>query len=262
MSSFSNQTITCMKTYAKFSFISFVLLSIIIVMSSHTSNRKKIPEICHSCKTDSFLGVPLDTFMKDVGRYRGTHVEDAGIGMARSTNKHEKDMSRACTYSLDTLKKFICLLETYAAKSKIRSKDLAIRFYYGVYPREMRIARQDYGSLHTLFMVPAVYNPKTEVYEDFDAKASAQKRYQGKGNGKMEYQFKSGYYTLREMVAQGISDPIFILDASAILPPRGEVRGLAPPPAFVMNQGQLCPPNCPDDSFLSKIDQKYGRTSY
>jgi hypothetical protein len=225
---------------------------------------------CVDCEKDNFLEVPLDHFMENVARYNGTHVKDTEPEMRRITR--QKLASRTCTYSIDTLKKFICILEKYAGKHGIVSKDLAIKFFYGVYDQKQKVNGEFYGSQHTLYMVPAVYDNSQGVYHEFSAKPLTT----GVDSGYKPQDTSRSYLTLRDIAPLAMENPsvkVFMLDATSFdAPTRQAIRSTtssasaATPgitPTYVWNQGLLCPNNCPVEyTIMNYIDDHYGRLNY
>lgn len=205
---------------------------------------------CFDCSSDAFYGLQLDDCMIDIARYRKTHWnainDNPYMQTALGKNKPMKD-ARACWYSLDTLKKFICLIENYSLKNRYSytSKDLGIRFYYAVYPDPLE-GNPEYKSHHTLFMVPTL----NEV--DFDPR----------------YSFLHGAdpknQPLDSIILNDPSEQPLILDWTTSNNFQTGFTG-----TMAKNQGNLCPPTClllPCDNggnrTLNFIDCRYPDESF
>lgn len=261
--------------------------------SNTLQQRPRETTICPTCVKDSFKGVNLDALVRNVARYRGTHLKLVEANMEKWT-LDQKRAARTCTYTLDTLKKFICLIETYSKQASINPKDLAIRFAYGVYPKDEKVYNEKYGSLHTLFMIPAKYDSVKNVFVEFDPKATAEKDpVYVKNLRRLDFKpVYQDFYALADLAPLASRDPsirFFALDATSMAPPTptsttrstfSNVRSStsnaqssgangqssAPtstqsaqlrPVEYVWNQGMLCPPNCPDIDFLGTVDSLY-----
>lgn len=195
---------------------------------------------------DNFKLVPVADFIQDVARYNGTHVKEVATGLRSSTNA--MNPSRACVYTLDTLRKFMDFIEYYSDQSKVKGR-LGIRFFYGVYPMSQSIHGQEYGSLHTLFMVPVFYDSAAQVFIEFDPKSSADSTFANDG---IPYPYR--IQDIANLRKPGAS--VFMLDASAVVFNYPIVRFVSDD-IIALNQGQLCPPNCPTNSLLEYVDSKY-----
>jgi hypothetical protein len=85
--------------------------------------------------------------------------------------------SRFITFPLDTLKKFIWIIENMLDDAgplndngdSIRTCDLGIKFYYSTYEGLQPTDRikQTYKGRHTLLLVPAYLNTSSDIYTDF-----------------------------------------------------------------------------------------------
>ncbi|MEO5599944.1 MAG: hypothetical protein ABIR06_03355 [Cyclobacteriaceae bacterium] len=204
-----------------------------------------------------YVEVPIKEFFSDVARYREQHVEKLPRLSAESRNEKH---SRMFTYSVNTLEAFFVKVKSLAATAEIPSEEIAIRFYYGVYPLGTKIAAQNYSSLHTLFMVPNYWSQKDKRYRDFDVQELADYLVDNKGYGnyqKDKEEVIKNYY-LENMYQRDKTSTAYILDASAFqwagTPETASFLPsflVAPP---VINQGQLCPPNCQAYNLLTYID--------
>ncbi|HEY0744828.1 MAG TPA: hypothetical protein VGD40_25350 [Chryseosolibacter sp.] len=253
-----------MKTLLK----SFLLIAIgalasfsFITYQTRPANRDV--RICHDCTSEAFRRVSLKQLMYDIARYKGTHVKQITPEMAAHT--YQESAARSCTYSLDTLKKFICLIETYSKKANIKPQELAIRFFYGVYPKKEIVNDEKYGSLHTLFMIPAVFEPSTGTYVEFDPQMTAEPKKDFLARlSKTQFKSSFPFYALRDLAPYALLDDaidVLVLDSRAIPKKSKYLRRSSAPESgsfsvaqYSWNQGMLCPPNCPTTDFLSTVD--------
>ena len=215
---------------------------------------------CYTCKQDEFYGLTVDEFMEGVARYKNTHAKLVNADPYMQSNKLEA--SRSCWYSIDTLKKFICLIEQYSKKVDVKPEDLGIRFYYAVYPSTGPVLNgSNYKSLHTLFMVPTVTGADS-IPVDFDPRYSAGVREGGKDatqdSGKQDSKQstdnpKYRYYTITQ------------LDKNVkLLMLESETAASATTTGMAKNQGQLCPPTCNGSSSntLQQADASHPAVGY
>jgi hypothetical protein len=235
-----------------FTFICGCLLTTLVLtgFTSYQDSAKRDTKICHDCKRNDFLNIPLKDYFDDIARYNGTHVEDVRREM-RQANGRDIEPSRVCMYTLDTLKKFICFIETYAAQAKIPTKRLGINFHYAVYPQRKVIAGKKVGNLHTLYLTSTYYDPKLDSIKDIDLRATA--RYatvpafkDSLDNAKVEFPV-----SLKSLFKRFPNQKAFMMGASAFQSASSSAENSVlsePPPsdpmAIRVNQGQLCPPAC------------------
>jgi hypothetical protein len=227
--------------------LNFILIGIIAVMASSMSPRFTAGSVsfktCVDCTTDSFYGLTLSEFMKGVARYRKTHWDliNSDPYMLSVQSGGLKD-ARACWYSIDTLKKFICLIEKYSSGLGLTSDKLGIRFYYATYPYK-GTWNQSYLSHHTLFMVPTYRDDSTKYKDNIDF------------DPRFDVQAKKGVLPMSQIGSKNGSVQILVLD--------GGTANSTPPRTATKNQGQLCPPTCPTSSSITTnnmmqyIDQTY-----
>ncbi|HEY9047419.1 MAG TPA: hypothetical protein VIN08_16045 [Ohtaekwangia sp.] len=204
-----------------------------------------VVENCYNCKQDKFYGLTVQEFMEGVARYEHTHA--ALVNADPYMRANHLEASRSCWYSIDTLKKFICLIEEYSKQVKVKPEQLGIRFYYAVYPSNgPKHGSQNYRSLHTLFMVPTVQQPGDSVPVDFDPRYSVQRlgntdvKVNEDSNAKEQKDpYKKGqdqkltYILLNDMPKD---KQLFMLEFSS--------ANAAATSGMVKNQGMLCPPTC------------------
>lgn len=202
-----------------------------IVFEKFVAKQNAENQICMNFSAEPFSGSNLDSVRSDLSRYIGTH--ELAVEAQMRLNGINKRASRSCTFPLDTIKKFIYYLEKHASKHNVRSTDLAIGFHYGVYPKKMITPNgQDYGSLHTLFLIPAKYDPVTQNYFNYDPI----------NNKDLSY-----YYDVKAWNA-------IILRIYESITSRAIMVSPSTPPIqepMAKNQGGLCPPRCPSTSITS-----------
>lgn len=203
-----------------------------------------------------FVEVPIKDFFMDVARYKTTHAD-----VIEGTMEPRRKPSRMFIYSIDVLEDFFDVIRKSGKKAKIKSENLAIRFYYGIYPRGTKIAGEDYSGLHTLFMVPNHWSEQDSSFRDFEITKLAE-FVKSNGYGKKNKQDVIAEFYLENIHKRDSSAGAFILDASAVRytgPFPVKTASVFPMPAAprVINQGQLCPPNCPLTSLLTYIDDTF-----
>jgi len=190
----------------------------------------------YNCTNDQFYGLTKSEF--DSGRHKYKTDRWDLINSSGKLRPNTQD-ALSCWYSLDTLKKFICLIERYSADLKISSDHLGIRFHYAVYPDEgpLRNGRhyEPYAKLHTLFMTPTYKLNEKDIPSDFDPRYT---------------DFPNTVRPPRDTV------PILKYFSFSQLSPAAKPLMLGSPYKILysstangmeQNQGQLCPPTCPLD---------------
>lgn len=258
-----------MQTSLKRGLILIVSVSALALFASYVTNENRSTRICHDCVKDEFKRVSLHDLIDDVARYRGTHMKDITADMRAHT--YQKEPSRSCTYTFDTLKKFMCLVETYSKMAGIEPKDLAIRFVYGVYPKKEPLYGEQYGSLHTLFMIPAVFQPSTGAFVEFDPELTAHRpKYLEDKLKARQMKLSYPFYALSDLAPLAMQDTsvrVMVLDATSFhKPSRYATRSgsaassssaLLTTTSYTWNQGMLCPPNCPAPNLVLSADNFY-----
>jgi hypothetical protein len=196
-------------------------------------------------------------FQRGLARYRMLQLSAGNDKLRTVTNAGFED-SRSCWYSIDTLKKFMCLIERYARMDPgfdPATSDLGIRFYYATYPDTEqqpmllktgptvppKLINVSVGLHHTLFMVPTHHDKETDL--DLDV-------------------FQPMTVRGSEIVA-----PSKNINPATLYHPEWEALKSAATPLLIMgqtisspsskNQGSLCPPGCVTDAAttLSMVDQ-------
>ncbi len=204
-------------------------------------NKDPLYSSCYNCVTDDIHGETAAEFADVVARYNTTHASvynEYAKGLLSATSigapsKIElptfKD-AQSCWYSVDTLKKFICLMEKYAAKSNIKTSDLGVRFYYGNYPdnytRDITLSKH-----HTLFLTATTNLGGSNI--DFDPRITA-----AKGQSRKEITTIASLINPQESNFK--TRELFILAGKQS-----------------MNQGDLCPPGTGCTNTLSAVDNTY-----
>jgi hypothetical protein len=259
-------------------------LLLVLLLSSTTREKTDLenkteprsPEL--TVAASGFHLVPIDTFYKNVARYRSMHVKavrplmpgatqtDGRPAMGPDGLQKKKEPSRMFIYTIDWLEKFIVMVRSEAITGGIDPEWMAIRFYYAVYPEGKKIGGHDYGKLHTLYMIPNYWNADQGRYMDLDLigavneiqKAEEQDK---ELSGKERQDIIKKYFLENIPKAARGKIRVFMLDASTVAWKGREpspVGSLFLPEPPVINQGQLCPPNCPTTSLLDVIDAEYG----
>lgn len=242
----------------------FLLLSASMEKNESRSDNLPLAEAgAYFAPNTGYKEVPIKEFFNDVARYNRKHALIVAPTMpAEALND---SASRMFLYSVNVLEKFFADIKKHAVNANIKSEDLAIRFYYGVYPLGQKVARQNYSSLHTLFMVPNYWSEQEKRFRDFDIRKLAARITKDGGYGiyaKNREELINQYY-LENMYQNDKKATAFMLDASAFewtspdAPQKASFfPALSPVLPPVINQGQLCPPNCPLNSLLDYIDSK------
>jgi len=207
-----------------------------------------------------FRLVPIDSLYRDIARYRGQHIKDLEPKMQERARNKDKEMSRMFLYSVHTLDRFLDVIKSLGES---QSGKLAIRFYYGVYPEKMSLHGEDYGALHTLIMMPNYWSQKYERYMDIDL-LGLKKYLEDKHLGTFDENVAELFYIESMYKQHGTKyHPVLMLEASAIESDNSKKRinkaGFfsVPEDAPAINEGQLCPPNCPKKSLLDAVDLAY-----
>jgi hypothetical protein len=220
-------------------FICLNLLLLTMVLS--TSCRHEPSPDCYQCANDAFTGLSGTDFENGVQRYKTLRSDLIDATVLRNI----KPDARSCWYSIDTLKKFICLMETYSKQVNISPDSLGIRFYYAVYPDSL-LENPIYSRLHTLFLVSTLKQNNANV--DFDPRylVSVAAR-----NPRVP--IDTGFINSGLISNLAGRDPgyhLFELDyikgSNSTQDAAGGLTS-ATPSVMSRNQGQLCPnyPNCP-----------------
>jgi hypothetical protein len=230
-----------------------ILLTVTIFMYSCIKriNGSQLPvsyNSCYNCGTDTFAGITYGEFRYGIARYKTTHYDLVNQDTyMKSINDSD---ARSCWYSLNTLKRFICLIEKYTSKlvANPDSLDLGIRFYYSVYPDSIQPGIDSFNivnkSHHTLFLVPTYYDSANSANIDFDPRDSI---------SPLNFSFVNADNFVGFILA---GQPIRALISS-------NSNGNSSTGA-TQNQGQLCPPTCPTTvgNTLALIDNSLSNIGY
>jgi len=234
--------------------LNIVLIAVVLLLSFKPSGDKTKTvsnsafNSCYDCTDDKFYGETVSDVVQNVARYKGTHwkkiinASDWGWanGQPMSLTKPKIKIldSRACWFPLDTLKKFICLIEKYSSENKqqkFSSSELGIRFYYAVYPKNLD-GDPNYRNHHTLIMVPT---------------------FKDKGNENTDFDPRYMYDSSADSKHASLSNLYFNA-------PRTKILHISPimnstlDNGMYKNQGQLCPPYCPSSlNVMESADNTY-----
>ncbi len=240
-----------------FSYGGGLITGVLLVILFSASTEREKPELptitSEATQQVRFHPVPVKQFFDNVANYRDQHAK-----LVR--REIGKEPSRMFIYSVPTLEAFFKVIEAHGNTAQLNHDELAIRFYYAVYPKDLRIAGHDYGSLHTLYMIPNVWSEADQTYKDLDIRALANDVQKAKGYGNRNKNEVIKSYYLENIYGRQPNAGAFMLDGTALpysgpTPSRTGSLNVMPPP--VINQGQLCPPNCPDNSLLTYIDANF-----
>jgi hypothetical protein len=241
-----------MKTLQSFqaiavSFIIGVITTVLFIKLYPSSSKN---QICISYEKDDIPRITLDELMEDAARYRDTHAKPAQDAMRQFLVKNST-ASRSCYYSVETLKKFLYYVEVYSKKHNIDPNNLAINFYYTVYP-ETKIMPdgKEYGSMHSLYLVPSKLNSESNGYDDFDV-ISNQTIEQLTANDTNVSQ-KPGTTSISKLKETRI---FAIAPQYAIQTTRNAMTSNLTGSPLMRNLGGLCP--CPPSNTFTQIDATY-----
>lgn len=214
---------------------------------------------CYNCLTDDIHGETAQEFADVTARYRTTHftfynalaknqLTATGMSVPNYNKSSTFQDSRSCWFSADTVKKFICLMEKYAATINIPSSDLGVRFYYANYDN-VNVFDPNFANHHTLYLVPTAYDTKTGAIVDFEPRKSA-------STGNLVYLSNfindtlPGFGTQNLMIVGG-------------MPSLFQSRQTTPGTVNIStNQGDLCPPSTGCNPTLTAIDQTHAAPYY
>jgi hypothetical protein len=218
-------------------------------------NNPVTNKICSSYEQDDIARISLHELMEDAARYRTTHAQPVEETMGRLSLQN-KTASRSCYFSLETLKKFLYYVETYSQSHNIQTKDLAINFYYTIYPKEKEMPNgKKYGSLHSLYLVPSKMDSQGVGYDDFDPIS----------NRTLTQLANKDKFT-QDNNTNTIIDRLKRIEIFALAPqpalqlmssPQSSAAAAAP---LMRNQGGLCP--CPPKNVFGDIDAIYPTVTF
>lgn len=192
---------------------------------------------CYQCDNDAFNSLSAADFDDGIRRYKTNRSDIIDNGILRNI----KPDARNCWYSLDTLKKFICVMEKYAGRQNIPVSSLGIRFHYAVYPDNQPV-NPSYARLHTLFLAATIN--RNNINEDFDPRyLNSIVKEKGNFNEKLlaRSYFRNLFVTDSTMKIFSLT-PVY--ENRVISAGTGQTISV-----MDRNQGQLCPnyPNCPPE---------------
>lgn len=198
-----------------------------------SSGTTTLPENC-----TGVTGMEANSFLEGLARYKKNQLSAINDRLSSTMNNRFED-ARSCWYSIDKLKKFICLIEENS-KPFFGDKglpNLGIRFYYATYPNieQQEVVQANgvkenvpVGMHHTLFMVPTAYNRETDVNVDLF----------------LPINFRSGISNPNDTALLALPKLEGYLKTSTTLLVLGKEKNTILGPS-VTNQGMLCPPTCP-----------------
>lgn len=224
---------------------------LLVMLFSASAVREESNQSMASAEPQEFHPVRIEDFFRNVANYRDQHVR----AVRENTNGRP---SRMFIYNVSILEQFFKVIADNGSRAGLKHDELAIRFYYAVYPKKQKVAGHEYGSLHTLYMVPNYWDDNTMRYRDLDLirLADAVKNGYPGDTSKIIEQFylESLYEKDRKNATAFMLDATAVPYTGSVLPSPGGGSMSAP---LVINQGQLCPPNCPDKSLLDYVDAKF-----
>lgn len=159
------------------------LLVLTLAITKCNSDKPGATPTLTSCNdVTGVTGMTPDFFLQGLARYRELQLSADNAKIRPLTTPDFED-ARSCWYSIDTLKKFMCLIEKYAAldpKYDPANSDLGIRFYYATYPTTEQqpfllklganvppsVKQINVGFHHTLFMVPTHHDKESDINLD------------------------------------------------------------------------------------------------
>ncbi|MEX2232504.1 MAG: hypothetical protein WD824_10105 [Cyclobacteriaceae bacterium] len=253
----------------KIQFLNFgggLMTGVLLVVLFSASSVRENPDIILRTEPEvppvtEFHLVPLREFFQNVANYGKQHAAIVSANMRRNGIKQEP--SRMFIYSIPVLEAFFNEIRARAYQAELNPDELAIRFYYAVYPDKMRkIAGHDYSSLHTLYMSSNHWSEAEQKYKDIDLVGLAERAKTLKADyDKQKSQLIPQFYLENvDGRDQDANAKVLMLDATAVpySGPLPSKSGSVVPYEFdVINQGQLCPPNCPQNSLIDYADSKY-----
>lgn len=209
------------------------------------------------CGIDDIPGVTVKEFAEVVARYNNTNRK-ASMSYAQSEVSPSFEDARTCWYSIERLKKFICLMEEYTEQynkkvkqmnggANIRLEDLGVRFYYATYfGGRDGVWESKYAGCHTLYLVPTFKDDNRNI--DFDPRDSVNK--EGPDPTRLDSLIESGSNQKVLFSLGGGQYPTNVSNSAR------------------MNFGDLCPPpkkdmqGCDSETTLKQIDYKYSSVGY
>lgn len=195
---------------------------------------------------DTFYGLSARDFVYCVERYKTTHDDLINQNLSSTYLSAAPPIvdARNCWFPLDTLIKFLYLVQKYSANLGLNHTQEGVRFYYAAYPHDIsslgEIVPGNYWCHHTLFMMPT-YADSIGNNIDFDPRVS----------------LRSVASILTPMDPQFISGTLMYLDLGGPNLPR--TNSTTSTSIMAKNQEHLCPPNCNDSATLDEIDLKLSK---
>jgi len=236
-----------MKKFLPVSIIGLIVVALLII--SGCNNPSTSTNTSNTGCSNNFPGLETEEFLKGIARYRQYQWNASNVRIrAELQTEPGYEDARACWYSIEQLKEFICEIE----KNKPDSVgELGIRFYYATYPDTQRHvvlfhagnftrgAKVNVGMRHTLFMVPTFRDKEINV--DFYSTVLPGPESRPVKNLNIKTLTNPDWDTyMKTQTRLLVLGGVYKTNAS------GE------------NQGNMCPPTCPNPpSTISKADALY-----
>lgn len=224
------------------------------VKKEKTVTDKEVPPIanCVDCVEET-EGQTFTHFSEVVKNYREKIWDDVNlknfgqttVGVLKTplTTMYPNTDARTIWFDMDTIKRFFCTIEKYNKQLTTPGKSLGVRFFYAVYgSNDPDVNKQN---RHTLFMVPT-YKAADGSNVDFDPRETF---YQQSTNGEFyAKQFQNINLSYTNIYRQ--SSPIPLIKPLALILGPNNITSRA----SIVNNGEICPTNCPTDNTLTVID--------
>jgi hypothetical protein len=240
--------------------LGWMLVLTLVLTKCNDTKPDTSPSLTNCNDVKGVTGMNASFFLKGLARYRAFQLSASNDKLRPLTNPNFED-SRSCWYSIDTLKKFMCLIERYAQMDPDfdpATSDLGIRFYYATYPDTeqqtmllktgpnflSKVINVSVGLHHTLFMVPTHHDKESDldldVFQPMTLRGSEIVAPDKKINP------ATLYHPDWQAMMKSASTPLLILGKTVSTPSS-------------KNQGYLCPPCGGIDAAttLSKADQLF-----
>ncbi len=205
---------------------------------------KNAPQTCCNQYAGSTMTIGAKDALKMIRAYRNERqqiinyaannapaIPEINLSSYRRNSNDAFIDSRAITFPIDTIKKYICSIERQIESTpSLQEYTLSgLRFYYIVYDesseyvqKEIIPHKPDYENCHSLLIVPTVYDEERATHIDFEPNLFASKR----------------------RIDQGLLEentPLQFLHLKTDASTRAALR--------VQNKGSICPPPKPCDGY-------------
>ncbi|MGC4101576.1 hypothetical protein [Ferruginibacter sp.] len=160
-----------------------LLLAVIFFLSCNHDDIKKADEalwekqcknkLCGDYEAGSWSGKINAVFARQIADNYQKDIAKNFIW--RDGNNTGSEDARSIWFSLETIKKFIWIIESNQCKKNCRDS-LGIRIYYARYPEAKDpiwktpglAPEARYAGHHTVFMIPTYWDPRDSMHHDFD----------------------------------------------------------------------------------------------